>query len=252
MIPLYVMLAGILAARGAGALGVAPLDDWQAATRAGLALMFVFTGVAHFTRTREALVCMVPPQLPSAGALVTLTGDRGAGGRRRTPHPGDGALGSMGVDRAAHGDVPGQHLRRTHRPYDGRPPADAGPLPILARPTIYATIFVSPSVMVEPHVSFSSISGWGTSLTMVLLGAQLGYLFTPAARNAPYVGANAAFQSISAGGTASGLGLGGAVGYRVRVGTGFAVRLEGHYRRWLNDYDGINEFGFAIGLGGIL
>lgn len=131
-------------------------------------------------------------------------------------------------------------------------PADAGPVPVFARPTIYATIFASPSVMIEPQVSFASISGSGNSLTMAHLGVQLGYLFTPAARNSPYVGANAAFQSISAGATANGLGLGGAVGYRVRVGAGFAVRFEGRYRRWLNDYDGINEFGLAIGLGGIL
>jgi uncharacterized membrane protein len=74
MIPLYVMIAAILAARAAGALGVAALDDWRAATRAGLAVMFLFTGAAHFTRTRADLVRMVPPRLPSPEALVTLTG----------------------------------------------------------------------------------------------------------------------------------------------------------------------------------
>jgi len=74
VIVLYVMVAGILAARGAGALGVIALDGWPVATRAGLALMFVFTGVAHFTRTRQDLVRMVPPSLPSPELLVTLTG----------------------------------------------------------------------------------------------------------------------------------------------------------------------------------
>ncbi len=74
MIVFYVMVAGILVARGAGALGVAALADWPSATRAGLAVMFVFTGVAHFTRTRADLVRMVPPQLPSPELLVTLTG----------------------------------------------------------------------------------------------------------------------------------------------------------------------------------
>ena len=49
MIVFYVMLAGILVARGAGELGVEALANWHAATRAGLAVMFVFTGVAHFT-----------------------------------------------------------------------------------------------------------------------------------------------------------------------------------------------------------
>jgi len=74
MIPFYVMLASILIARGVGALGWQFLDDWQAATRAGLAVMFVFTGVAHFNRTRPDLVRMVPPQFPHPSALVTLTG----------------------------------------------------------------------------------------------------------------------------------------------------------------------------------
>lgn len=74
MIVFYVMLAAILAARAIGFVGVEALDDWRAATRAGLAIMFVFTGVAHFTKTREDLVRMVPPQFPSPSMLVTLTG----------------------------------------------------------------------------------------------------------------------------------------------------------------------------------
>ena len=68
------MLVAILAARAAGAIGVAALDDWAVATRVGLAVMFVFTGVAHFTKTRDDLVRMVPPQFPQPGLLVTLTG----------------------------------------------------------------------------------------------------------------------------------------------------------------------------------
>ncbi len=74
MIVLYVMLGGIIAARAAGAVGVPALDSGPAAIRAGLALMFVFTGIAHFTRTRADLVRMVPPALPNPELLVTLTG----------------------------------------------------------------------------------------------------------------------------------------------------------------------------------
>ena len=74
MIPLYVMAVAIVVARGIGALGVGPLDDWRGATRTGLAVMFLVTGAAHFTRTRADLVRMVPPRLPSPGTLVTLTG----------------------------------------------------------------------------------------------------------------------------------------------------------------------------------
>ena len=74
VIVLYVMLAGIIAARAAGALGVTAIDSRPVATRAGLALMFLFTGIAHFTRTRADLVRMVPPALPNPELLVTLTG----------------------------------------------------------------------------------------------------------------------------------------------------------------------------------
>jgi uncharacterized membrane protein len=74
VIPLYVMTAAIAAARGVGALGWTPLDGWHAATRAGLCVMFLFTGAAHFTRTRIDLVRMVPPQLPNPALLVAVTG----------------------------------------------------------------------------------------------------------------------------------------------------------------------------------
>jgi len=30
------------------------------------------------------------------------------------------------------------------------------------------------------------------------------------------------------------------------------VRFEGRYRHWLGDFDGLNEFGFVVGLGGII
>jgi uncharacterized membrane protein len=74
MIPSYVMLAGILLARMAGVLGLDALSNWAMATRVGLSLMFVFTGIAHFTSTRADLVRMVPPQLPRPDLLVTVTG----------------------------------------------------------------------------------------------------------------------------------------------------------------------------------
>jgi uncharacterized membrane protein len=74
VIPFYVMVAAIVTVRVLGALVWPALDDWRVATRLGLAVMFVFTGMAHFTSTRRDLIRMVPPQLPNASALVTLTG----------------------------------------------------------------------------------------------------------------------------------------------------------------------------------
>jgi uncharacterized membrane protein len=74
MIPFIVMLAAILAARGAGAAGVEALSGWHAAVRVGLALMFLLTASAHFNRMRADLVRMVPSLFPNPAALVTLTG----------------------------------------------------------------------------------------------------------------------------------------------------------------------------------
>ncbi|SRR6266540_4376191 len=75
MAPLIALVAGWLVLRLAGLLGIDALDGWQPALRGGLALMFVVTGVAHFSsKRRESLIAMVPPRLPRAPLLVTITG----------------------------------------------------------------------------------------------------------------------------------------------------------------------------------
>ncbi len=74
MTVLIILIAGILAFRGLGALGLDALASWPAATRFGLALMLVFTASAHFTRTREDLVRMTPPWVPRPKAMVAFTG----------------------------------------------------------------------------------------------------------------------------------------------------------------------------------
>jgi len=68
------MLGAMILACGAGILGVDSLDSWQASLRTGLAVMFAFTGVSHFSRMRADFIRMVPPQLPQPGMWVTLTG----------------------------------------------------------------------------------------------------------------------------------------------------------------------------------
>jgi uncharacterized membrane protein len=72
--PFVVMALSIVALRVAGAFGAPFLDDWVTATRLGLAVMFLFTGMAHFSRQRADLVRMVPPRLPAPGVLVAVTG----------------------------------------------------------------------------------------------------------------------------------------------------------------------------------
>jgi uncharacterized membrane protein len=69
------LVLGTLAARLIGWLGVDYVDSWPRAAAVGLAVMFMMTGVAHFVPAmRRAMIAIVPPRLPAAGLLVTITG----------------------------------------------------------------------------------------------------------------------------------------------------------------------------------
>jgi uncharacterized membrane protein len=75
MAPLITLLAGSIAARIGGWLGVGYLDTWVKAIAVGLAAMFVLTGVAHFVPPlRGNLIAIVPPALPAPRLLVSITG----------------------------------------------------------------------------------------------------------------------------------------------------------------------------------
>ncbi|TDC60591.1 DoxX family protein [Streptomyces hainanensis] len=75
MAPFLFLLGGTAVLRLLGLVGVDALDAWQPAVRGGLALMLVVTGLAHFVPPKRGeLVAMVPPRLPRAELLVTVTG----------------------------------------------------------------------------------------------------------------------------------------------------------------------------------
>jgi uncharacterized membrane protein len=74
MAPLIVLLMVTVLARVAGQLRFPALRSWPAATRVGLAVMFLFTAVAHFNAMRSDLVRMVPPVFPNPELMVTVTG----------------------------------------------------------------------------------------------------------------------------------------------------------------------------------
>lgn len=74
MVPLIVLVVVVLLARLMGYFGVAPLRDWAASTRVGLAVMFCFTAAAHFNRMRADMIAMVPPVVPNPEFMVTFTG----------------------------------------------------------------------------------------------------------------------------------------------------------------------------------
>jgi uncharacterized membrane protein len=72
--PLLLFIAAALVLRGAGALGVTPLEDWRTAARYALAIMFAFTAAAHFGRQKDSLMRMVPDWMPSPRRVIAVTG----------------------------------------------------------------------------------------------------------------------------------------------------------------------------------
>src|SRR5256885_7388219 len=98
-------------------------------------------------------------------------------------------------------------------------PVAQGPVPLFGQATLYATIFATPSVMIEPQLSFSHLSGGGSSLTLIGGAAHIGYLFTAPERASPYVAASLGGGRPSGGlGAASGGGPCGQVGVPVCAG----------------------------------
>ena len=64
----------MLVFRSLGALGVEPLSGWRNAAACALAVMFLFTASAHFTRTKKDLIAMVPSMFPRPELPVSATG----------------------------------------------------------------------------------------------------------------------------------------------------------------------------------
>jgi uncharacterized membrane protein len=74
VIVIVVLVGGLLIFRVAGALGVVAFATWVASARWALAAMFLFTGVAHFTKAKYSMARMVPRAFGNAMAMVYFTG----------------------------------------------------------------------------------------------------------------------------------------------------------------------------------
>ena len=74
MIVLFVLLGSLILFRLLGSLGVQLFSTWHESTAYALAVMFCFTGAAHFGRMRTDLEKMVPPWVPNPERAVWVTG----------------------------------------------------------------------------------------------------------------------------------------------------------------------------------
>jgi len=74
VIVLIILVGSLLIFRVAGVFGVAAFSTWVAAVRWALAAMFLFTGIAHFTKAKYSMARMVPQVFGNAMAWVYFTG----------------------------------------------------------------------------------------------------------------------------------------------------------------------------------
>jgi len=74
MAVLFILFTSWLLLRATGAFGVAELATWRHCLPYALAVMFVFTGIAHFNRLRHDLARMIPSVFPRPMLIVYLTG----------------------------------------------------------------------------------------------------------------------------------------------------------------------------------
>ena len=74
MAVLIVLFGSWLVFRGMGALGMGAFATWHDSARFALVVMFVFTGVAHFTKMKHDMARMVPAAFPGPMGLIYFTG----------------------------------------------------------------------------------------------------------------------------------------------------------------------------------
>jgi len=74
MAVLIVLFAGWAVFRALGAFGLVAFDTWRHSLPYALALMFVFTGVAHFNKTKDELAAMVPGIFPRPLWIIYISG----------------------------------------------------------------------------------------------------------------------------------------------------------------------------------
>ena len=119
--------------------------------------------------------------------------------------------------------------------------------------TIYFSMFASPNVVVEPHLSLNRISDDDFSITTLGVDGRLKYLFSGAMSNSGYVFGDGAVIRTSAGDESeSEFAAGGGIGYRALISEAFAFHIEGRFLHWFDDFASTNEFGLALGIGVVL
>ena len=70
----FVLVVSFILLRGVGWLGVERLSTWKDAGRGAVVIMFLFTGVSHFTSLKHDFAAMIPAPMPNGLWVIYLTG----------------------------------------------------------------------------------------------------------------------------------------------------------------------------------
>lgn len=120
---------------------------------------------------------------------------------------------------------------------------------LLTLPTVYATIFVSPVVALEPEVAYEHQSSGGSSSWVGAALLRVGGYFSGARQDSPFLNGELGVLGTD-GDSHVGFGVGG--GYRWLVANRrLAIRLEGRVRRW-QEHPRLTEVGAVLGVGVVL
>jgi hypothetical protein len=118
---------------------------------------------------------------------------------------------------------------------------------------VHATVFVSPTVAIEPQFAMIRVSDSGDTFTFTTLAAQVMGFLAPDARRAPYVFGHVAIMKQSDPiSSETQQAFGGGVGYRVVVRQSLGIRYEARWRQWSGGGTSSNEIALLIGLGAVL
>ena len=112
-------------------------------------------------------------------------------------------------------------------------------------------LYLSPSIALEPNVSFSMLSSDGETITILGVGAAVPYYFAKGwGRKGPYLAPRVTFNSLSGGGESlSQLAAGVALGTKVRLTDVAALRVQANFDYGFEgDIQSTTAFGALLGL----
>lgn len=120
--------------------------------------------------------------------------------------------------------------------------------------TVYATMFATPNLALEPQVGILRIGTESGSSGLFTAAFQVNQFFRDPSAGSVFGLLNVGFTTgFGSGSSDSIYAAGGGAGYRTIVSETLGVRLEGRYRRLFSDEGtGMNEFSVLVGLGAVL